>query len=117
MKTVKTKKELIDAIKSGEKEVYVDSKRLFVACMMAEKYRGSSSELTSKSPKVLGYEMGLVVEMTEAVAIALIISALLIALAIIVVLGDLELDIETERDEKTGKLKGRVKMRKRKRNF
>ena len=108
MKTVKTKKELIEAIKNGEKEVYVDSKRLFLACRMAERYGGSPSDLTDKSPKVLAFEMGL----SETVAIALILSALILAIAIITVLAKYEVVIETEADPKTGKLKGRVILRK-----
>lgn len=38
MRTVKTKKELIKAIEDGERTIKVDSKRLYAACKLAEKY-------------------------------------------------------------------------------
>ena len=110
MKTVKTKKELIEAIKNGEKEVYVDSKKLFLACRMAEKYGGSPSDLTDKSPNELAVEMGVV---SEPVIIVLIVAAMILAISIIAVLAKYEVVIVTEVDPKRGRLTGKVILRKR----
>ena len=110
MKTVKTKKELIEAIKNGEKEVYVDSKKLFIACRMAERYSGSPSDLTAKSPNELAAEIGVI---PESVAIVLIIAATILAISIIAVLAQYEVVIITEADPETGKMKGKVILKKR----
>ena len=45
MKTVKTKKELIKAIKDGETKIMVDNKRLLAACKLAELYQNGSKEI------------------------------------------------------------------------
>lgn len=38
MRTVRTKKELIKAIEDGEKRIKIDSKNLYAACILAEKF-------------------------------------------------------------------------------
>ena len=45
MRTVKTKKELIKAIKDGETKIKVDYKRLLTACKLAELYQNGTKEV------------------------------------------------------------------------
>lgn len=45
MRTVKTKKELIQAIEDGEKHIKIDSQNLYDACILAEKFDSTSAFL------------------------------------------------------------------------
>lgn len=83
MRTVKTKKELIQAINDGEKEIMVDDPKLYAACVVAEKYQNKSDLL--KSIVDTGTTQNVI---TETGIIIITIAVLITALAIIAVLKD-----------------------------
>lgn len=98
MRTVKTKKELIKAIEDGERTIKVDSKRLYAACKLAEKYDSVKNLLkhylftkradVSKKWGAVGVGSGAVV------TIAITISVLITTIAIIGILNDKKVKIK-----------------------
>ena len=95
MRTVKTKKELIKAIEDGERTIKVDSKRLYAACILAEKYDSVKTllkhyvftETVAKSSVA-----GVVLE--NGVVIAITISVLITTIAIIGILKGMKVKIK-----------------------
>lgn len=54
MITVKSKRELENAIKAGHKEIYVSDKKLQAACYLASKYQGFKSVMSSITTTIMG---------------------------------------------------------------
>lgn len=98
MRTVKTKKELIKAIEDGERTIKVDSKRLYAACKLAEKYDSVKTLLKhyvftklTDVPKKWG---AVNLERDAVVTIAITISVLITTIAIIGILNDKKVKIK-----------------------
>lgn len=98
MRTVKTKKELIKAIEDGERTIKVDSKRLYAACKLAEKYDSVKTLLKhyvfTKRADVAKKWGAVEVGSGAVVTIAITISVLITTIAIIGILNDKKFKIK-----------------------
>ena len=99
MRTVKTKKELIKAIEDGERTIKVDSKRLYAACKLAEKYDSVKTLLkhyvfTKRADVPKKWWGAVEVGSGAVVTIAITISVLITTIAIIGILNDKKVKIK-----------------------
>ncbi|MCH5345813.1 MAG: hypothetical protein J1E63_01810 [Muribaculaceae bacterium] len=108
MRTVKNRKELIAAIKSGERDFIVEGKSLILQCKVASKFnkvkdvpKEAVAAAVAPAASVCGITTTALISITAIVIVG--------AIAIIGVLKELEVVIEVE-DVKGNK--GRIKVRK-----
>ena len=99
MVTVRTKKELIKAIETGEKKIKIDSLELYAACKLAESYDTVSGLLKHFAITNLFSIIGSVATMNivaggTVVAITISVSVLVAAIAIIGILKDRRVKIK-----------------------
>lgn len=85
MITVKSKKELEDAIKAGHKEIYISDKKLQAACYLASKYQNLESTLSSISEIIMSKVGGMAV-ISEGAMIVITISICITAVAIVAII-------------------------------
>ena len=94
MRTVKTKKELIKAIEDGERTIKVDSKRLYAACKLAEKYDSVKTLLKHYAFTKQIEASGEGIVLGSGAVVAITISVLIAAIAIIGILKDKKVKIK-----------------------
>ncbi len=94
MRTVKTKKELIKAIEDGERTIKVDSKRLYTACKLAEKYDSVKNLLKHYAITKLAPHTTNNVVFTTGAVVTITIAVLITTIAIIGILNDKKVKIK-----------------------